>query len=387
MSLWFSGTAVLPHLALVWHAGLNVTSWLTLSVQLGFVAGALVSSIFNVADVLHAPRLCAISAVLGAAFNLLFAVTAAQSIPLAIIFRFLTGFVIAGIYPPGMKIVAGWFREGRGTALGILIGALAVGNALPHGAQALGLLSSGNWKLPVLASSGFALIAAALFAFGVHDGPFAAPSQPFDLEQVAQVFRNRRARLANLGYLGHMWELYSLWGWVAVLLTAAASASGTAVLSATAIRAWAFSVMAIGFFGCWWAGAASDRAGHGQDAVRQRAWVTMVAMAVSGLCCVAMALLFRNLWAVMAISLIWGVSVIADSAQFSAIVSEVSDQLYIGTALTLQTALGFMLTVASIRTTAAIAEHWGWPVAAASMAIGPALGITAMWRLRGRPQA
>jgi MFS family permease len=385
MSLWFAGTAVLPQLAAQWHAGLNVTAWLTLAVQIGFVAGALLSAIFNLSDVLHAPRLCAISALLGAIFNAAFALTASRSITSAIVFRFLTGFVIAGIYPPGMKIVAGWYRSGRGQALGILIGALAVGNAVPHAALALGLLSSGRWQAAVLASSGLALVAALLFLFGVHDGPYSAPSQRFDFSQISAALRNRRLRLANFGYLGHMWELYSLWGWVAVLLAAAAKASHP--LRPEVVRAWAFSVMAIGFFGCWWAGAASDKAKSAthEAAVQQRSWVTIISMVASGACCILAGIFFRNFPALVIISLVWGVSVIADSAQFSAIISEVADSNYIGTALTLQTALGFLLTVAAIRVTASIAEHWGWSWAAASMAVGPLFGTVAMIRLRLRP--
>lgn len=389
MSLWFTGTAALPQLALAWSAGYGLTAWLTIAVQLGFVAGALAAAAFNLPDVFRADRIFVVSSLAAAAANALFAWLAAEHVAAALVLRFLTGAFLAGVYPTGMKLLAGWFREGRGLALGIFIAALTVGSALPHAVEAAGNLP---WRVMVLASSGFAVLAALLVALGVHEGPYAAPQPPFNFHQVGQTFRQRRLRLANLGYLGHMWEVYSMWGWIGVLL----AASGTSVATAW-VELSTFSAIAIGAVGCVWAGAVSDRSSNGRVAqpspavqdegarLRRRSNVTIVAMAASGACCLAAGLVFDSFPALVAVSLVWGIAVVADSAQFSTIVSEVSHPSYVGTALTMQVALGFLLTSLSVRVVTAVGEHWGWRWAGPAMAIGPLLGILAMVRLRAAP--
>ncbi|HSC76923.1 MAG TPA: MFS transporter [Candidatus Acidoferrales bacterium] len=374
MSPWFSATVVLPQLEKLWQADIGLAAWLTMAVQLGFVVGGLVSALFNLPDRFSAPRLFAVSSLLAAAANAGFAGVAADNIPAALAMRFLTGAFLAGVYPPGMKILAGWFHDGRGTALGVLVGALTIGKALPYSVAAAGDLP---WRIIVLWCSAGAVLGAVLVALGVKEGPYAAPQPPLDLHQIGAVFRNRGARLANFGYFGHMWELYSMWGWIALLLGASAGAPGPQVALA------AFLAIAAGAVGCIWAGWAAD-AGQASPEVRvaRRARVTIVAMAVSGACCLLAAAFFEHFWLLVVICLVWGAAVVADSAQFSTIVSEVSDRRYVGTALTVQTAIGFLLTVVSLRVVGAIGANYGWNWAAASMAIGPALGIAAMWRLR-----
>jgi MFS family permease len=331
----------------------------------------------NLLDLMSAARIFAISGVLGAIFNAAFAVVAARHIGLAILFRFLTGMIAAGVYPTGMKVLTGWFgREGRGLAMGIVVGSITVGSALPHAVH----IGSLPWRHVVFACSGFSQAAAALMLAGVSEGPLKAANPAFNFRQCVEAFRNRPLLLANLGYLGHMWELYAMWGWITFFL----AASGSGVAPAT-LEGISFVAIALGFVGCVWAGYVSDRNQqrvHDSTVldVRARARVTIVAMAVSGACCVLAAIFFYHFWILVLISMVWGISVVADSAQFSTIVSEVSDQRYVGTALTMQTAMGFLLTTVSIRLVATIGTTWGWRWAALSLALGPAVGLTAMMR-------
>jgi MFS family permease len=378
MSLWFTGTAVIPQITKLWHSDLALGSWLTIAVQIGFSIGAITFALFNIPDVFSPIKVLVVSAFLAAAANAAFAFFAAEPLT-AILLRGATGFFLAGVYPVGMKIIAGWFQRGRGLALGIMIGALTVGSAVPHAANAIGGIP---WKGVVLLGSLQALLGAVIVAVGVHEGPFAMPQSRFDPAQILEIVRNRPLRLANLGYLGHMWELYSMWGWIAVIFAASTGWSRTQYEWVAAMA------IAIGAVGCIWAGSASDRL-QDQAAdmrVAQRARVTMIAMAISSACCVLAALVLHRPALLVPLAMIWGIAVIADSAQFSTIISEVSDKNYVGTALTCQVALGFLLTAAVIRLRAAIASHYGWNWALASMALGPLLGIWAMSGLLARTQ-
>ncbi|HKW75563.1 MAG TPA: MFS transporter [Terriglobales bacterium] len=379
MSLWFTGTAVLPQISAMWHSGLALGSWLTIAVQIGFSLGAITFALFNIPDVFSPIKVLVVSAIAAAAANAGFVLLVVHPAP-AILLRGLTGFFLAGVYPVGMKIIAGWFQRGRGLALGIMIGALTVGSAVPHAVNSLGGV---GWRGVVLLGSAMAVLGGLIVAAAVREGPYAMPQSRLDVKQVLELGRNRRLRLANFGYLGHMWELYSMWGWIAVVL---AQSSGWAKSQYETVAALA---IAIGAVGCVWAGRSSDRLQDQPESARvsQRARVTIIAMSASAACCVIAALVFRHIEILVPLALVWGIAVIADSAQFSTIISEVSDKSYVGTALTCQVALGFLLTAFAIRATAAIASHAGWPWALASMAIGPLLGIWAMTGLMRRNSA
>ena len=374
MSLWFSGSAVAPALRAEWGLSESGGAWLTLSVQLGFVVGTLFSALGNLPDVFSTRRLFAASALLGAIANAGVAV-GARGPASGLTLRFLTGFFLAGVYPPGMKIMASWFRRGRGLALGTLIGGISLGKAFPYLVNAVG---SESWRVNVLAVSAFAAVGGALVLFFVEDGPFAPPAARFDVTQIAKVFRNRGVRLADFGYFGHMWELYAMWTWFPVFVRESFAARGLARPALAEMVA--FLVIGSGFVGCILAGLAADRVG--------RTAVTSVAMAISGACCLLIGLLFgASPWILLAVAAVWGASIVADSAQFSACVTELSDPPYVGTALTVQTCVGFLLTMASIEIVPRIAQTAGWQWAFIVLAPGPLLGIVAMQRLRRLPEA
>ncbi len=377
MAPWFSASAVAPTLARVWQLSSLGTSWLTISVQLGFVAGALVSAIFTLADRLSARRLVAGAAALAAAATL--GVAASTGIGAGIVCRLLTGAALAGVYPPGMKIAAGWFKEGRGLAIGILVGALTLGSASPHLVR--WAVSPAAWRVVMVVAAVSAIAGGLLVLLVPNDGPFAAPSPPFSLAAAPRILRDRAVALANLGYLGHMWELYAMWTWMAVFVAASEHARRGAQADVTGLAALVtFAVVGSGAVGCWIGGKYADRWG--------RTLVTSAAMVLSGSCALLVGAFFgATLVALIPLLLVWGVTVVADSAQFSAAVSELAPRDYVGTALTLQTSLGFLLTCATIYLLPRVAALIGWRWSMSVLAIGPALGVWAMLALRRRPEA
>jgi MFS family permease len=375
MSLWFSATAAAPELATEWGLTPSETAWLTIAVQLGFVVGAFLSSVFTVSDVIRPRYLFAGSALAGAGVTALIAGFVDTALP-AIALRFLTGVALAGVYPPGMKILAGWFKDGRGFAIGVLVGSLTIGSALPHLIRAVG--GVGQPRTVLYGAAGLATVGGLLVLL-VEPGPHQAPAAPFDPGAIGRLLRDRPAMLANGGYFGHMWELYAVWTWIPAYLAASLSVRGTAGPSELASLL-AFGTIAIGGLGAAFAGSVADRIG--------RTTVTSGSMLLSGVACLTAGFVFgSSLALVVPFVLIWGFAIVADSAQFSAAVSELSEDSYVGTALTLQTAIGFLLTTISIQLIPMMVEVVGWQWAFAPLAIGPALGTASMLRLRALPAA
>jgi MFS family permease len=371
MSLWFTASAVSPQLSERWALTPGQAGWLTTTVQLGFVAGTATAALLNLADVFPSRAYFSVSAVLAAGVNALLLVVPGYAPALGL--RFLTGFFLAGVYPPAMKMISTWFRGGRGLAIGTVVGALTVGKAMPYLVNAL---TSVHYTLVITSTSAGALAAAGLVALFYREGPEPFERRAFSWGLVGEVVRHRETRLAVGGYLGHMWELYAVWTGASLFFLDYFT-SGDVSPSGAAARAGlgAFGLIAAGGLGAVLAGWWADRLG--------RENITIASMAVSGACCLVMGwLLEAPVRAVVPLALLWGFAVVADSAQFSALVTEVGLKHAVGTALTLQTSLGFLLTAGTIALLIELEGRFGWGPAFSALAIGPALGILAMARLR-----
>lgn len=376
MALWFSATAIVPQLRD--QAGLDefTASLFTSAVQLGFVAGSLASAILGLADRIDPRKLFMTAALVAAAANAAILLHDATS-GFAVAMRFVTGACMAGIYPVGMKLAASWSRGDMGLMIGLLVGAVILGQSTPHLFNALGGV---DWQLTLALASGAAVLAALLVRL-VRIGPNLGRAPRFEPGVAMRALTHRGLRLANIGYMGHMWELFAMYAWIAVFLDASFRASVADRASAAVAAAFAtFATIAAGAIGSVLGGLIADRWG--------RTTLTIGAMSLSGACCLVVGFLFEaSPMLLVLLCLVWGAAIVADSAQFSAAVAELSDRAHVGTMLTVQTCLGFLLTLLTIHLVPLMVAAVGWTYAFASLAIGPFIGSYAMWRLRNSPDA
>ena len=373
ISTWFSATAVIPQLRDIWALSPDTAAWLTISVQLGFVIGAVVSSFFNLADLVSS-RYIIMAGALGAAlanFLVLFANGPDVAIPL----RFATGFSIALVYPPAFKLISTWFREDRGLALGILAAAMVIGNGVPHLINALGGL---DWQIVILVTSLQSFLGGLIALFLIREGPYPFPKAVTDFRQIGLALKNRGVRLATFGYVGHMWELFAMSAWILVFFVDLFDLHGVGLESAAAFMT--FGIFVFGAIGSWLGGYLADKWG--------RMNTTILMMAVSGICAILIGFVYQsNLVLTLLIGSLWGLSIVGDSAQFSTMVTETADQTYVGTALTIQLAAGFAMTIVTIWLLPYLQSWLSWRWAFSLLGLGPVMGIWAMLRLKSLPES
>lgn len=368
MTTWFSMTAVLPTLIDLWVLSSREVSYITIMVNLGFIVGSLVSAFMNLPDRIQPHIIFFWSAVLAGVSTILTAVLA-NSLMVALIFRLITGIALSGVYGPGLKLVSTWFRLRRGMALGLVVGALTIGSACPHLFKGIGIFS---WEL-VLMITGLCSILSGILMLFVKVGPYPLPTGVFDPKAIPRAFKNQKVRLANFGYFGHMWELYAMWSWFGIFLAESFKKSGMIDFSsATSIVT--FVVIGSGFFGAWFGGVFADRIGKEK--------VTLWSLGFSGSITLIIGFFFGSSpWIIAILGIIWGVSIIADSAQFSALITEHADQRYVGSSLTVQLAIGYILTIVVIFLIPFIESIIGWKYTFLILLPGPILGFLSMYRL------
>ncbi|WP_232816404.1 MFS transporter [Paracoccus zhejiangensis] len=374
MTPWFSATAILPELSARWQMDEVTASWMTIAVQLGFVTGALGLTVTGLADRLPMRQLIGWSACAAGLCNL--ALLAAPGPGSATLLRFLTGMALAGVYPPAMKLVTTWFIGGRGLALGMVTGALTFGSAFPHLVRAA---SAGlDWRVVVVITSAAALTSALMVALIVREGPHGYVPAAFSLSELKNIVLNKPLMLANTGYFGHMWELYAMWGWFLAFASGALAQAGLGGALASWLTFW---VIAAGAVGCVAGGCLADRIG--------RTATTAIMLILSGGCAALIGFAFTGPgWLLVLLALVWGFTIVADSAQFSTMVTELSERRLVGTALAFQMGVGFGLTVITLRLMPAFAQ-WigGWQWAFLLLVPGPVIGASAMIWLRRLPEA
>ena len=376
LTVWFSTNAIAPALETERGFSGGDIAWLTIAVQIGFVIGTLAIALTNLADLMNTRKLFAISALLAGVSNVAL-VFAPDNFATALLLRLLSGVFLGGVYPPGLKIISGWFRSGRGIAIGTMIGALTLGSGSPH---LLGSVFVAEWELTLYLSSAFAAIAGGIVYYFVKDGPFDVPARSFKPTYILHTLQIYPTRLVCFGYLGHMWELYAMWASVPAFLVAVYGTKSLIGDSLDLASFITFLVFVSGAVACVAAGFLAERFG--------RTAITSWAMIISGGSALFIGFLPLDWELVIGlVALVWGASVVADSAQFSTALTELSEDYYRGTALAFQTGLGFLITIAPIRLVPFLADNLGWGPAFAMLGIGPVLGTAAMLRLRARPEA
>ncbi len=370
LSLWFVSAAILPDMLSEYPISATAQALLSSAVPAGFVVGAVISALAGISDRFDPRRVFAVCAFMASVSGfalLLFEPGSVQSVSM----RFVTGMMLAGVYPVGMKIAVGWGKDDRGFLVGMLVGALTFGSASPH---LVAWMGGADWRLSITAVSVLTTLSSLLILFSAI-GPYHSVAPHFKPSAIGEAWTNRRVRYAYLGYFGHMWELYAMWSWIGIATLASYKMSMAETDAITLSKLTAFLAIGLGGVACVVGGWFADRIG--------KAEIAMIAMAASGMAAIATALSFGGpAWITLVLAIIWGIAVVPDSPQFSALVADASPQEIAGSLMTLQTAIGFALTILTVQLTPLVADATSWPVTISIMALGPAFGLYFMQKLR-----
>jgi len=368
-SVWFAGNAIIPALQSQYQLPDSIVGNITTAVQSGFIIGTLVFALLSIADRFSPVKLFMWCALLAAVFNVI-VIWNGDNITVLLSCRLLTGFFLAGVYPVGMKIAADWYAKGLGRALGFLVGALVAGKALPHLIKSNIQIS--NWEQVLILTSAFAASGGLLMGLFLKNGPHRTKSSGFKKVNLIRLFHQRSFKAAAFGYFGHMWELYTFWAFIPLMITWYNHLHESSI----PVSFWSFVIIGIGTISCIMGGFISNKIGSAKVA-----WVSLI---VSGICCLLSPFLFYTSPTIFLSGLIiWGCFVIADSPQFSALVSQTAPSETKGTALTLVTSIGFTITIVSIESLNLIwnrwinddlSKYWLLPI----LAIGPIFGLMHM---------
>ena len=374
VTVWFSANAITLQITSLWTLNEYDIALLSMILIIGFVVGGLVSAIFSLPDIIKTTNFYSLYAGLSALTN--FLAIFSPNFVVFLIFRFLTGFFLAGVYPTAMKLMSSWFQEHRGLAVGILLGALTAGSGLPYIFKIIG---SPEWRLLLSISSLLALVGTILIYLFITEGPYVSHGGKFKLSNLKVIWSKNSIKYANLAYFGHMWELYAFWVWIPVFLEESHKLSYPSGNATLFFSIGTFIVFISGSLGNAFGGLLADRIG--------RTKFNIIMLILSGSSSIFIGFFLNNAILALIIAVIWGITVVPDSPQYSVMITELTDQDYIGTALTIQTSVGFGITLLSIRLLPSFVHIVSWLFGFSLLALGPLLGILSLILLRKEPDS
>ena len=369
LTVWFSANAITPQLVNLWDLNQANLALLSIILIVGFVLGGFIYSVFNLPDLVKTPLFFSLNAFLAALGNLLAAFS--PNFIFFTTFRFITGFFLAGVYPTSMKLISSWFKRNRGFAIGILLGALTAGSGLPYIFNLTGLP---NWRILLSISSLLALIGSILIYIFIQEGSHLVKGAKFQFSNIKELFSKKSVRYANYSYFGHMWELYAFWVWIPKFLQEVHSRTNPGISVNLYFSMGTFLVFVFGALGNIIGGKVADNIG--------RTKFNIIMLVISGFNSLIIGFFLNNAVAALLIAIIWGLTIVPDSPQYSAMISELSNPAYIGTALAIQTTFGFALSNISIWLLPIIINLTGWTYGFMFLAVGPFLAIYSLMKLR-----